>query len=379
MRPREDIPVFQNIVIWFQPSGVFGTSWRHSCSLWVFCLLNATGMLVNTEEWVLLKKKEEYKPKAVLQWKVSANVYKGLQPTPYILQIRPQFPSLNLPLHLVKFTLDPALWKLTYYGTLLHLNFTHMYHALYAFLHEYWLKWIIRDQRCCTQTQSRKAAVNPSKALKFAWKDEYCSATLSSESHVPLEGLWWQDSHPICVSSYKSWSAWRWTSGAAQRTSPGAEEEKLQLLRACRGQSAWPVESSNVEQGLSKGWVDSQVCLSPFRENFLWMARNTAQCWAVLVNSLLDLPCWGFLKLGACSELDHGKGVWGLAQLKFRHLPGPQWPMFPAAYREAQTLPEGDLGPWCFTSALKDEKAIQNPLVSWHSVFRSGYEGFWLT
>lgn len=163
--------------------------------------------------------------------------------------------------------------------TLLHLNFARVCHALYVFLHEYWLKWIIRDQRCCTQTQSWKAAVNCSKGLKFAWKNEYCSATISSESHVTLEVLWWQDSHPIYIASHKSLSAWTRTSGTALTASPGAEEEKLRLLRVSRGKSAWPAESSNAEHSLSKGWVDSKVCPSFIKGK---LPLNCKECCSVL-------------------------------------------------------------------------------------------------
>jgi len=58
------------------------------------------------------------------------------------------------------------------------------------------------------------------------------------------------------------------------------------------------------------------------------------------------------------------KGERGLIQLKCRHFSGAPTlsePGLPAAYGEAQILPEGDSGPQCFKSALKDHKVIQNP------------------
>lgn len=82
-----------------------------------------------------------------------------------------------------------------------------MCHALYAFLHMYRPKWIIRIQGCCSQ--SWKAAVNCLKRPKFGRKDEYCSATIFSECHVTIKVLWWQDSHSICIACHKSLSAWR--------------------------------------------------------------------------------------------------------------------------------------------------------------------------
>lgn len=66
---KDDIPILQNIVIYFHPLGVLGTSWKHSCSLWVFCLLNAKRLLWSFKNKHSKEKKKENKPKSLLQLK----------------------------------------------------------------------------------------------------------------------------------------------------------------------------------------------------------------------------------------------------------------------------------------------------------------------